>query len=180
MPSFNSPPSPPTPSCAAALALPHPHSPPPPPLAATALHLLLFLYTTGKKATSRQWGIVVQARKEQVRKGRPFVVPLTQRQQQQRTAVAAAAVAAGLPRGVAIIWKSKSVDGKLLRHHSNGIAKKGYSAQCGKTKCKKHNPMGEGKEWRLNFDTIEAAAEAYEKHSRDPFDLDNKDIMHWS
>jgi hypothetical protein len=95
-------------------------------------------------------------------------------------AAAARTVGDGLPRGVHLIYKSKMVDGKSVRHHSNGIAKKGYSAQCGKTKCKKRNPMGEGKEWRLNFDTIEAAAEAYEKHCRDPFDLDNKDIMHWS
>ena len=89
-------------------------------------------------------------------------------------------VGAGLPRGVNIIWKSKQVNGKPVRDPKYGIAKKGYQASCKRPKCKKHNTRGAGKAWTLNFATIEDAAEAFEQHCRNPFDLDNEDIMHWS
>ena len=79
-----------------------------------------------------------------------------------------------LPRGVYIVWKSK----RGVKHSSNGIGS--YQARCKLTKCKRANPKGAGKQWSANCQTIEAAAQAFEQHCRDPFDLGRKDLMHWA
>ena len=85
---------------------------------------------------------------------------------------------ARLPKGVLIVWKKKMVNGKQVRHHTYGIAS--YRATCNRPNCKRANPKGAGKGWSASFPTIEAAAQAFEEHCRDPFDLGRKDLMHWA
>ena len=76
-----------------------------------------------------------------------------------------------------IVWKKKMVNGKAVQNSSNGIGS--YEAKCQLGKCKRANPKGSGKRWSQCFQTIEAAAEAFEEHCRDPYDLGRKDLMHW-
>ena len=87
-------------------------------------------------------------------------------------------VGAGLQRGVRIVWKLKTVNGKHVRNSSNGIGS--YQAMCQRPMCRRANPKGAGKTWSTCCQTIEAAAQAFEAHGRDPFDLGRKDLMHWA
>ena len=70
------------------------------------------------------------------------------------------------------------MNGIWIKNSSCGIGS--YQAMCQLGKCRKANPNGSGKKWSATFHTIEAAAEAFEEHCRDPFDLGRKDLMHWA
>jgi hypothetical protein len=70
------------------------------------------------------------------------------------------------------------VNGKTVQNSSCEIG--GYQTMCRQAKCRRANPNGAGKGWSASFPTIEAAAQAFEEHCRDPFDLGRKDLMHWT
>ena len=82
---------------------------------------------------------------------------------------------ARLPKGVGIVWKKKTVNGKQVVHHTYGIAS--YRATCNRPNCKRANPKGVG--FSGNFETIESAAQAFKEHCCNPFNLDRDDLMHW-